>query len=164
VKAITLTQPWASLVAIGAKRIETRSWSTKYRGPLAIHAAKKFPQEAWDICEEYPFFDALYAGGFGGVRKDEFEDNEAFLYQQMLPLGCAIATCELVICMPIPKFMTNFFIPHEGIGTFTLPPGEPELSFGDYTPGRFAWILANIKPLPDPVEAKGMLGLWEWER
>ena len=42
-KALTLTQPWASLVAIGAKRIETRSWSTPYRGLLAIHAAKGFP-------------------------------------------------------------------------------------------------------------------------
>ncbi len=39
-KAITLWQPWATLVAIGAKRFETRSWSTHYRGPLAIHAAK----------------------------------------------------------------------------------------------------------------------------
>lgn len=39
-KALSLTQPWASLVAVGAKRIETRSWRTSYRGPLAIHAAK----------------------------------------------------------------------------------------------------------------------------
>ena len=38
-KVLTLTQPWATLVAIGAKRIETRSWATKYRGPLLIHAA-----------------------------------------------------------------------------------------------------------------------------
>jgi activating signal cointegrator 1 len=45
-KAITLTQPWATLVAIGAKRIETRSWPTNYRGPLAIHAAKGFPKWA----------------------------------------------------------------------------------------------------------------------
>ena len=42
-KAITLTQPWATLVAIGAKRIETRSWRTFYRGPLAIHAGKTLP-------------------------------------------------------------------------------------------------------------------------
>ena len=39
-KALTLTQPWATLVAMGAKRIETRSWTTNYRGPLAIHAGK----------------------------------------------------------------------------------------------------------------------------
>ena len=39
-KAITLEQPFASLVSIGAKTIETRPWSTDYRGPLAIHAEK----------------------------------------------------------------------------------------------------------------------------
>lgn len=39
-KILTLSQPYASLVALGAKRIETRSWRTSYRGPLAIHAAK----------------------------------------------------------------------------------------------------------------------------
>jgi len=37
-KAITLQQPWASLVSIGVKTIETRPWSTNYRGPLVIHA------------------------------------------------------------------------------------------------------------------------------
>lgn len=40
-KAITLHQPWASLMAAEIKRIETRSWGTSYRGPLAIHAGKK---------------------------------------------------------------------------------------------------------------------------
>jgi hypothetical protein len=38
-KAITLWQPWATLIAIEAKRFETRSWSTKHRGLIAIHAA-----------------------------------------------------------------------------------------------------------------------------
>ena len=41
VKAITIWQPWASLVAVGAKTMETRSWPTKYRGPIAIHAAQR---------------------------------------------------------------------------------------------------------------------------
>lgn len=45
-KALTLTQPWASLVALGHKRFETRSWSTNYRGELAIHAAKGSPMSA----------------------------------------------------------------------------------------------------------------------
>lgn len=44
-KAISLWQPWASLVAVGAKKIETRSWATKYRGSLAIHATKKWNLE-----------------------------------------------------------------------------------------------------------------------
>lgn len=39
-KALSLWQPWASLIAVGAKEYETRSWTTKYRGPLIIHASK----------------------------------------------------------------------------------------------------------------------------
>ncbi len=35
-KAISLKQPWANLIAAGKKTIETRKWSTKYRGPLLI--------------------------------------------------------------------------------------------------------------------------------
>jgi hypothetical protein len=45
-KAITLIQPWASLIADGRKKVETRSWGTKYRGPLAIHAGKSSDKEA----------------------------------------------------------------------------------------------------------------------
>ncbi len=40
-KCISLWQPWASHIAFGNKKIETRSWSTGYRGPLLIHAAKR---------------------------------------------------------------------------------------------------------------------------
>lgn len=39
-KALTLIQPWASLIASGFKRYETRSWGTGYRGLLAIHAGR----------------------------------------------------------------------------------------------------------------------------
>jgi len=39
-KALSLLQPWASLVVIGAKTVETRSWNTDYRGRLLIHASK----------------------------------------------------------------------------------------------------------------------------
>lgn len=42
IKAITLWEPWATLMAYGLKEIETRSWYTKHRGPLAIHAAKRW--------------------------------------------------------------------------------------------------------------------------
>lgn len=41
-KAISLWQPWASAIALGHKRVETRHWSTAYRGPIAIHAAKRW--------------------------------------------------------------------------------------------------------------------------
>lgn len=40
-RALTLYQPWASAIALGLKRIETRPWETRYRGTLLIHAAKR---------------------------------------------------------------------------------------------------------------------------
>jgi activating signal cointegrator 1 len=40
VLALTISQPYASLIASGEKWIENRRWETKYRGPLAIHAGK----------------------------------------------------------------------------------------------------------------------------
>lgn len=55
--ALSLTQPWASAMALGVKRIETRSWSTALRGPLAIHASKGMPVWAKDfaLVDAYPY-------------------------------------------------------------------------------------------------------------
>src|SRR5690349_22770127 len=87
-KAISLWQPWASLVSIGAKKIETRSWATAYRGPLAIHAAKKWTGELYRPCLEEPFQSAL-------IRHFETPEH--------LPLGCIVAQCRLVECMRIVR-------------------------------------------------------------
>jgi hypothetical protein len=137
-KALTLTQPWATLVAIGAKRIETRGWSTSYRGKLAIHAAKGFPGWARTLCLDEPFFSALTSERHAQQALD-------------LPLGQVLATVDLVEILRIGP-----------TGSGWRPPGGRELTFGDYSDGRYAWILANADPLPRPVPARGALGLWEW--
>jgi hypothetical protein len=41
IKALTVRQPWAELILRGRKRFELRTWRTKYRGPLVVHAAHK---------------------------------------------------------------------------------------------------------------------------
>lgn len=46
--ALTIKQPWASLIANGFKDIENRSWPTKFRGWVLIHASKKDDQEEWE--------------------------------------------------------------------------------------------------------------------
>ncbi|KXG09931.1 hypothetical protein AT864_01491 [Anoxybacillus sp. P3H1B] len=46
-KAITIKQPWATLIALGEKKFETRSWKTNYRGKIAIHAGKTIDYEAF---------------------------------------------------------------------------------------------------------------------
>ncbi|MFA5408109.1 MAG: ASCH domain-containing protein [Bacilli bacterium] len=57
-KVITVKQPWASLIALGYKEYEFRTWSTKYRGPLLIHAGKGIDKQAMehfkDLDLEYP--------------------------------------------------------------------------------------------------------------
>ena len=144
-KALTFTQPWASLVALGAKRIETRSWRTPYRGMLAIHAAKGFPKWAQDTCLDSPF-DKELAG-------DE------------LPTGAILATCRLVACIPTRELQQNRVIEMDAAAqceNFYL--SDLERAFGDYSPGRWAWLLADVKRLKDPIPVKGALGLWVWER
>jgi len=42
-------------------------------------------------------------------------------------------------------------------------PTEKEMLFGDWTPGRYAWELANVKILEKPVPAKGQQRLWNWK-
>jgi activating signal cointegrator 1 len=166
-KVLTLTQPWATLVAIGAKTIETRSWPTKYRGPLAIHAAKHIPTEyrkltGWTV---EPFASVLE-----GVLWDK-RDCTMNLFGQLTPgtqykeypdrlhLGCIIATCELVA-------VDELKYPHQygwEIGRKGWLMTDQEKAFGDFTLGRFVWLLANVKPLLKPIPAKGSLGLWEFE-
>ena len=45
-KVITIKQPWATLITLGYKQYEFRTWQTKYRGPLLIHAGKGIDKTA----------------------------------------------------------------------------------------------------------------------
>lgn len=144
-KALSLMQPWATLIAQGAKRIETRNWSTSYRGPLAIHASKSLPRWVVDVVRSEPQF----AAALGNQALDD------------LPRGCIVATCQLVAVK---------FIPLGGDGWDWIGPTgrqydytitNRERAFGDFTIGRYAWLLADVRPIDAPIPAKGALGLWE---
>lgn len=144
-KAITLTQPWASLVAMGAKRIETRSWRTPYRGRIAIHAAKGFPKWARETCNEPEF--------------------AAELGPDVLPVGVVIATAYLVCCLPTRELQLNrmiLFADELRTRDREIVFDGDERRFGDYSIGRWGWLLADIEELKVPIPVKGALGLWEW--
>lgn len=126
-KALSLHQPWASLVAVGAKRVETRSWRTHHRGRVAIHAAR-FPG-LLHLAREEPFAAALR-----GIE---------------LPLGVVLATARLVDCVPTVCGLSRSLT-------------AVEHAFGDYSEGRWAWLLEDVEPLATPVPARGYPGLWEW--
>jgi ASCH domain len=71
--ALSIKQPWAELILLGRKKIEVRSWSTDFRGLLALHTGKKPVPEA---LTRFPDIDASYLGGFVGVV--ELVDVERF--------------------------------------------------------------------------------------
>jgi activating signal cointegrator 1 len=132
-KCISLQQPWASLLVSGAKKIETRSWQTTHRGPLAVHASKSFLPLARSLCWHEPFKTALEAAGYASW--DE------------LPLGRIIGVMEVIDCKPVEEL--------------DLDPSSDEAAFGDYRPGRWGWLLANASPLIVPIPFKGQLGLFD---
>lgn len=154
-KAITLHQPWATLMAIGAKRIETRSWSTQHRGPLAIHAAKALPAYAKRACYDLPpsMWQAL-----GWPVVGAWTDVEAGIRQ--LPVGAIVATVVLVGCVRTIDVFCH--PPRVFFGEGTVP-GEFERELGNYEPGRFAWVTTNLKSIDPPIPASGAQGLWEWK-
>ena len=164
-KALTIQQPWASLITMGVKIIETRSWSTKYRGPLAIHAGLK---KANIFENEWIWEPLLYPDRVGRLRT-------------ALHLGAVVATCELVDVVPIfdgirQANLRRVEIDDDGLWLCESRDDEEsdeyserdwqdisdQLSYGDFSPGRFAWLLSNITPI-DPVPVKGHQGLWNWE-
>ncbi len=81
---LSLHQPWATLLRRGAKRCETRSGRTEYRGPLLIHACVSFPPAARALCQMEPFSDALLKAGI--------------TYWEQLPLGAVLGVAALVEC------------------------------------------------------------------
>ncbi|MDT0635063.1 ASCH domain-containing protein [Spectribacter hydrogenoxidans] len=85
-KALTICQPYAHLIAIDEKRVENRSWPTRYRGPLAIHAGKSRKMLAPDIHARYPdmVFGAVVAIAelIDCLPADEIEDR---LHDQRYP-------------------------------------------------------------------------------
>lgn len=171
-KALTLTLPWAPFVMWGAKWIETRSWATSYRGPLAIHAAKGLGPVGGnrgflELCRQEPFFTELirHKPNQAGM----FYDDDYFM---SLPRGAIIAICTLLDCVPTrhPNIVPEpgkpwFTASRKGIGQhyYEVPPplDSNEYAFGDYSAGRFAWLLADVQPLAEPIPCKGALGLWQ---
>ncbi len=153
-KAISLWQPWASAIALGAKRIETRSWPTNYRGRLAIHAAKRLVKgELIDYSSRWNWCAAL--GWHMGA------DN--IPPWEKLPFGAIVAVCDLVDCRPTETFTVgDLDIPRTREGYDPVGwDSWTERQMGDFSLGRFGWILDRIIPLETPIPYKGMQGLFE---
>ena len=131
-KALTLWQPWATFVAHGLKTVETRSWDTRYRGWLAIHAAAQMPAVIVKACR---------GGRFAGWLEKLGYTVET------LPRGVVVCKADLITTFQTTAECT--------VSSF-------EYQFGDYTPGRFGWAFGVIVRYVEPVKARGQMGLWDW--
>ena len=140
-KALTIRQPWASLIALGIKQVETRSWDTAYRGPLAIHASKSIP---------------LRIGRHATYGQYDLERDHAGLllrgpdlaWPYRLPTGAVVAVVNLFQTCPTSS-------PEHR-------PSDLERSLGWHGPGWFAWSLSSVSPLVSPITALGSRCLWNW--
>lgn len=131
IPAVTLYQPYACLVEIGAKPYETRHFQipTRLLGKrVAVHAAARacavdFDQETLDDITE----------AFGRCS-----------WNHWLPRGAVVATAILAESIPAEKV-------------------KPD-SFGNYSAGRWAWRLEDVRPVVPHLPAKGRQQIgWAWD-
>jgi hypothetical protein len=134
-KCVSLIQPWATLVILGAKRYEARSWQTDHRGPLAVHASRRFPETARALCRIQPYRSVLEPAGYR--------------HSSDLPTGVVLGTVTLTDCLPTRELLDR------------LRDDRDQLLHGDYRPGRWAWCLSDPRPLLAPFAYAGRLGLYE---
>jgi hypothetical protein len=145
VKVISVIQPWATLLALNEKGFETRSWATKYRGELAIHASKKIDKMA---CRQEPFKSVL--------AKHRYDENN-------LPIGVILAIGFLEKCYKVIGNSDDVAFIGHGANVIDYVVQGNEYAFGDYTEGRYAWDLQDIKMIKPPIPAKGQLGIWNYK-
>jgi len=159
-KALSLWQPWATLIAIGAKRFETRGWSTTYRGPVVIHAAKRWNAELARIVAVDPFRSVLEPAGvrFRCAPPTTWIYSPTYTYRDGLPLGAAVAVADLVHVYEMVERAPGVV----GLaGSLTDDEATPqEMAFGDWQPGRFAWAFQNVRRLTTPIPVVGRQGLY----
>jgi hypothetical protein len=146
-KALSLRGPWAHLMAVRAKRLETRSWRARHRGWTAIHAASRMDDweretalDPWFIEALTPFYhkppeeDVPYIG---------IPDYQPKLY---LPLGCYLSIGELTAAHQTESLDGK------------LEPAER--AFGNYDPGRWAFEFATMRRLPRLIAGPGSLNFY----
>ena len=150
--AITLHQPWASLIALGIKTVETRSWPAPVRlleRNIAIHAAKLVMREPGS---------AIDAAMVGRVGED---------WRGVIPAGMVVATATLAGMARVKRVnLVHNCATHEPGTEAGCAVGKRETRidpWGDFSPGRWLWFLTEVRPLPEPIPAVGRQAFWQWD-
>jgi activating signal cointegrator 1 len=134
IKAISMWQPWGSLWLSPNKLHETRHWATKHRGPLLVHAAKKFVKDVDPELLE--------------ILRDEFGGHWAM----DLPSGALIGVVDLIDVVPTEKLYMGGFMDVE------------DMACGDFSAGRFGWRRGSYRRFPQPIPYRGRQTIFDVPR
>ena len=161
--AISIYQPWCGLIPLGVKVDETRPVPppVKHIGQrVAIQAACRRPTAAELVSLERAAL--MWQSPRQAMARDFL--RSAFRDPCFLPFGAVLCTAVLAggyqcaagkvaggvgIASAVPGSMNREFVPTD--------------PFGNFEPGRWAWWLTQITPLPVPSPAKGKQGWWRWD-
>ena len=131
--ALTIKQPWASLIMAGLKRVENRTWRTNYRGPLAIHAGRTVDRDAAETLDA------------AGIDPQDFEDA---------PRGVILGVVDLIDVIEMDSAAAR----QQALPGF---PGRYDIDSDPLATGPYCWILRNPRPLARPVPYCGRRNLWD---
>ncbi len=170
-KALSIKQPWASLIAHGIKDIENRTWATKYRGTIYIHASSKPSFNNLTLNLTHDQIDQMVLGDFCQL------DSRSIAY----PKSAIIGTVDIVDCVinhgsiwaehspkatSCPECGSSVFVNKNLVGD-----GYRECRncgqewWTDIAYGKpiYNWVLANPVLFDKPIlNVKGKLSLWEF--
>ena len=162
-KGLTLHEPMASLIACGVKTIETRSWrgSQRYIGErIFIHAAKRKPTQ--DGLALLAGVDPLPEG----YKRDAASDAIVPDTKVRIPLGKILAVATLSDFAQVEE--TNHI--HQATGQPMVRAASSALmesvyfvsdKYGDFSVGRWLWVLTDVTLVKPSLIARGFQGFWE---
>ena len=149
--AITLHQPWASLIVLGLKTVETRSWPAPTRlvgQRIAVHAGKRLVRQPGDAIEQ-----ELWA---------RWEED----WRVIIPTGAVVATVVLAGMAQVEHInlleSRAVHDPGTEVGCAVGTGRTPIDPWGDFSSGRWLWFLDDVEALPEPVPAVGRQSFWRW--
>jgi hypothetical protein len=145
-KALTIWQPWASLIMAGAKPVEWRGWACPrwiIGQRIAIHAGARAakPAEIADIIERIDYEESSLVAELARPLL-------VSVHIRSWPLSSMLGTA--IIGAPIPALQwaqKNF---------------RPGFDSERIDHSKFAWPLSDIERFEPPIPARGMQGFWNW--
>lgn len=166
-KALSVLEPWATLIIHHGKSVENRTWPTTYRGPLVICASKKI-ESGWNQ-EEWDYFYTYFLESLKSTRKEAakiFADgyrNGLYSHEYLQECLDGLTDDRIEKKIPFPRsFKALNLKPGYALGTVDVIGCYRQMT-GDLWehPDQYHFRLVNARPFVTPFPIKGQLGFYD---